>query len=78
MKLQELAQTRAVLERFLYSDTLRGEVLEMLMEIFGRSAGSGSLGATKTVEMKENRRLPHSFRRLHDSQPRFCLTASSI
>ena len=55
MKLQELAQTRAVLERFLYSDTLRGEVLEMLMEMFGRSAGSGSLGATKTVEMKEDR-----------------------
>ena len=64
MKLHELDQTRAVLERFLYSDTLRGEVLEMLVEKFGRSTGAGSLGATKTVEMEEDRRLPPCFQEI--------------
>lgn len=55
MKLHEPGQIRAVLERFLYSDSLQGEVLETLVEKFGRSTGAESLGATKTVEMKEDR-----------------------
>jgi hypothetical protein len=55
MKLHEPGQIRAVLKRFLYSDSLQGEALETLVEKFGRSTGAESLGATKAVEMKEDR-----------------------
>ena len=61
MKLHEPGQIRAVFERFLYSDSLQREVLETLVEKFGRSTGAESLGITKTVEVKEDRRLPPWF-----------------